>query len=251
MIKVFNTLSGTKEEFKPQKDKEVSMYICGITPYDDVHLGHARAYVAFDIIKRHLTKRHYEVNHVQNFTDVDDKIIKKANEQHTSPSKIAQTYIDDYFEQMEKLNILNAKTYPRVTQMMPEIIDFIKDLTDKGFAYQVGSDVYFSVDKVPSYGNLSKRKLEDLKAGARVEINDDKKSPADFALWKKSKEGEPDDICWDSPWGKGRPGWHIECSVMSSKLLGDTIDIHGGGQDLIFPHHEKEIAQSQSKSGKR
>lgn len=251
MIKIFNTLTNKKEEFVPQKDKEVSMYICGITPYDSVHLGHARAYVAFDVIKRHFINRGYKVSHIQNFTDVDDKIIKRANEKHISPSQLAQTFIDDYFVQMDKLNILKANTYPRVTQMMPEIINFIKVLIEKGVAYQVDGDVYFNVDKFSDYGKLSNRKLEDLKAGARVQINDDKHSPADFALWKKSKENEPEDVCWDSPWGKGRPGWHIECSVMSSKLLGDTLDIHGGGQDLIFPHHENEIAQSESKSGKQ
>ncbi|MDR2860759.1 MAG: cysteine--tRNA ligase, partial [Elusimicrobiota bacterium] len=251
MIKLYNTLTDKKEDFKPQKEKEVSMYICGITPYDEVHLGHARAYVAFDIIKRHLIKRGYLVNHVQNFTDVDDKIINRAAERHISPSTLAQTYIDDYFLQTDKLNILKAKTYPRVTQMIPDIINFIKVLIDKGFAYQIGGDVYFSVDKFKDYGKLSKRKIEDLKAGARVEINDNKHSPVDFALWKKSKEGEPEDVCWDSPWGKGRPGWHIECSVMSSKLLGNTIDIHGGGQDLIFPHHENEISQSEARSGQQ
>jgi cysteinyl-tRNA synthetase len=250
VIKLYNTLSDKKEEFKPQKEKEVSMYICGVTPYDDVHLGHGRAYTAFDIIKRHLIKRGYKVNHIQNFTDVDDKIIKRANEKNISANDLTKTYIDDYFVETDKLNILRAKNYPAVTQTIPEIIDFIKTLEKKGFAYQVDGDVYFDVEKFADYGKLSKRKLSDLKAGARVEINDNKRSPADFVLWKKSKDGEKEDISWDSPWSKGRPGWHIECSVMSSKFLGDTIDIHGGGQDLIFPHHENEIAQSESKSGK-
>jgi cysteinyl-tRNA synthetase len=251
MIKVHNTLSNKKEEFKPQKENFVSMYVCGVTPYDEVHLGHARAYVAFDIIKRHLLKRGYKVCHVQNFTDVDDKIIKRSQEKNMKPSELAQIYIDDYFAQTDKLNILKAQSYPRVTQMIPQIIDFIKDLIGKGFAYQICGDVYFQVDKFKDYGKLSKRKLEDLKAGARVDVCDDKISAADFALWKKAKENEPQEVSWDSPWGKGRPGWHIECSVMSSELLGDTIDIHGGGQDLIFPHHENEIAQSQAKTGKQ
>ena len=248
-IRIYNTLSDRKEEFKPIKDKTVTVYVCGITPYDEVHLGHARAYTVFDIIKRHLIKRGYEVVHIQNFTDIDDKIIDRAAQRKISPSQLAQIYIDDYFVQTEKLNILKATKYPRVTEMIPDIIAFIKDLADKGFAYQADGDVYFNVEKFEGYGKLSKRKIEDLKAGARVDINESKKSPVDFALWKKSKDGEPQDVSWESPWGKGRPGWHIECSTMSSKLLGDQIDIHGGGQDLIFPHHENEIAQSEAKSG--
>jgi cysteinyl-tRNA synthetase len=250
MIKVHNTLSNKKEEFKPQKDNFVSIYVCGVTPYDEVHLGHARAYIAFDIIKRHLLKRGYKVKHIQNFTDVDDKIIKRALERNIKPTELAQCYIDDYFTQTDKLNILKAEVYPRVTQRVPEIISFIKALVDKGFAYEIDGDVYFSVDKFKDYGKLSKRKLEDLKAGTRVGVCDDKISAFDFALWKKTKENESQEVVWDSPWGKGRPGWHIECSVMSSNLLGDTIDIHGGGQDLIFPHHENEIAQSEAKTGK-
>jgi cysteinyl-tRNA synthetase len=250
MIKVHNTLSNKKEEFKPQKENFVSMYVCGVTPYDEVHLGHARAYVVFDIIKRHLLKRGYKVKHIQNFTDVDDKIIKRSLERNIKPSELAQTYIDDYFAQTDKLNILKAKIYPRVTQMIPEIISFVKELIDKGFAYEADGDVYFSVAKFKDYGKLSKKKLDDLKAGARVGICNDKIVACDFALWKKTKENEPQEASWESPWGKGRPGWHIECSVMSSTLLGDTIDIHGGGQDLIFPHHENEIAQSEAKTGK-
>jgi cysteinyl-tRNA synthetase len=250
MIKVHNTLSNKKEEFKPQKNNSVSMYVCGVTPYDEVHLGHARAYVVFDIIKRHLLKRGFKVKHVQNFTDVDDKIIKRSLERNIKPTNLAQTYIDDYFVQMDKLNILKAEIYPRVTQMIPEIISFVKSLVEKGYAYEVDSDVYFSVDKFKDYGKLSKRKLEDLKIGARVGVCNDKISAFDFALWKKAKENEPQEVSWESPWGKGRPGWHIECSVMSSTLLGDTIDIHGGGQDLIFPHHENEIAQSEAQTGK-
>ncbi|MDR3256652.1 MAG: cysteine--tRNA ligase [Endomicrobium sp.] len=250
-IKLYNTLSGKKEDFHPQKEKFVSMYVCGVTPYDEVHLGHARAYVVFDIIKRHLLKRGYKVDHIQNFTDVDDKIIRRAQEKNIKPSELAQIYIDDYFAQTDKLNILKAKKYPRVTQMIPEIINFVKALVDKGFAYEIDGDVYFSIEKFKDYGKLSKRNLEDLKAGARVSVCNEKNSAFDFALWKKTKENEPKEVAWESPWGKGRPGWHIECSVMSSALLGDTIDIHGGGQDLIFPHHENEIAQSEAKTGKQ
>ncbi|MCL1971609.1 MAG: cysteine--tRNA ligase [Endomicrobia bacterium] len=248
-IKVHNTLTGKKEEFIPQHENIVSMYVCGVTPYDEVHLGHARAYVTFDIVKRHLQIRNYKVRHVQNFTDIDDKIIKRALEKGVSSSALAQTYIDDYFTQTDKLNILRADIYPRVTEVMPEIISFIQKLIDKGFAYAVDGDIYYSVNKFKEYGKLSKRNLEDLKAGARVEVCGDKNSAFDFALWKKTKEGEPEDVSWNSPWGKGRPGWHIECSVMSSKMLGETIDIHGGGQDLIFPHHENEIAQSEACTG--
>ncbi|MDR1663000.1 MAG: cysteine--tRNA ligase [Endomicrobium sp.] len=250
MIKVHNTLSNKKEEFKPQKENFVSMYVCGVTPYDEVHLGHARAYVVFDIIKRHLFKRGYKVKHVQNFTDVDDKIIKRSLEKNIKPNELTQTYIDDYFAQTDKLNILKAEIYPRVTQMIPEIISFVKELIDKKFAYEIDGDVYFSVAKFKDYGKLSKKKLDDLKAGTRAGICNDKIAACDFALWKKTKENEPQEASWESPWGKGRPGWHIECSVMSSTLLGNTIDIHGGGQDLIFPHHENEIAQSEAKTGK-
>ncbi|AKL98602.1 cysteine--tRNA ligase [Endomicrobium proavitum] len=250
MIKISNTLTGKKEEFKPQKANQVSMYVCGVTPYDSVHLGHARAYVVFDIIKRHLLKRGFEVKHVQNFTDVDDKIIKKSIEKNTTPSDIANTYIEDYFTQTDKLNIKKAAIYPRVTEMIAQIISFVKTLIDKGFAYEKDGDVYFSVKKFAGYGKLSKRNLEDMRSGARVGVNEEKANAFDFALWKKSKEGEPAEVSWESPWGKGRPGWHIECSVMSSQLLGDTIDIHGGGQDLIFPHHENEIAQSEAATGK-
>jgi len=251
-IKIYNTLTNRKEEFKPQKGKLVSMYVCGITPYDNMHLGHARAYVVFDVIKRHLLKRGYEVKHIQNFTDVDDKIIKRSQEQNVCPSVLVQAYIKDYFEQTDRLNILKAEKYPCVTQMIKEIISFILELVSKGFAYEVGGDVYFSVEKFKGYGKLSKRNLEDLKIATRIDVRNDKKRSAfDFVLWKKMKEGEPQDVIWESPWGKGRPGWHIECSVMSSELLDETIDIHGGGQDLIFPHHENEIAQSEARNGKQ
>ncbi|MCL2144454.1 MAG: cysteine--tRNA ligase [Endomicrobia bacterium] len=251
MIKLYNTLTNRKEEFKPQKGNEVSVYVCGITPYDETHLGHARAYVAFDIIIRHLLNRGYGVKHVQNFTDVDDKIIKRAAENGVSPLALAQVYMDGYFTQMEKLNVLKAGQYPRVTEMIADIVSFVQKLIDKGYAYETNGDVYFSVEKFKDYGKLSKRDLADNRSGARVEVNEEKTNAFDFALWKKTKENEPDETSWDSPWGKGRPGWHIECSVMSSKLLGDTIDIHGGGQDLIFPHHENEIAQSEAATEKQ
>jgi cysteinyl-tRNA synthetase len=250
MIKIYNTLSNKKEEFKSQNGNFVSMYVCGVTPYDEIHLGHARAYVVFDIIKRHLLKRGYKVKHVQNFTDVDDKIIKRSLERNIKPNELTQAYINDYFVQTDKLNILKAEIYPKVTQMIPEIICFIKKLIDKKFAYEINGDIYFSVAKFKDYGKLSKKKLDDLKAGTRVEIYNDKIAACDFALWKKTKKNEPQETSWESVWGKGRPGWHIECSVMSSTLLGETIDIHGGGQDLIFPHHENEIAQSEAKTGK-
>ncbi|MDR1522802.1 MAG: cysteine--tRNA ligase [Endomicrobium sp.] len=250
-IKIWNTLTNTKEYFKPQKEGFVSMYVCGVTPYDQVHLGHARAYVVFDIIKRHFLQRGYKVTHIQNFTDVDDKIIKRASEKSIQPSQLAQMYIDDYFSQMDKLNVLKAQEYPRVTSMITDIINFIKELVAKGFAYNVDGDVYFPVEKFKNYGKLSKRKLDNLKIGARVNVCDEKVSAYDFALWKKTKKNEPEEVSWDSPWSKGRPGWHIECSVMSSHFLGDTIDIHGGGQDLIFPHHENEIAQSEAKTGRQ
>ena len=251
MIKFYNTLTNKVEEFKPIKEKEVSVYICGITPYDVCHLGHARAYVTFDVIKRHFIRSGYSVKHVQNFTDVDDKIINKSLEQKISPIELAKTFINDYFIQMDKLNIIKANNYPQVTQMIANIINFIKILEEKGFAYNVNGDVYFSVDKFKDYGKLSKRKFEEMKVGARVEKDSKKKNPYDFILWKKTKENEPKEVSWDSFWGKGRPGWHIECSVMATTLLGNTIDIHAGGQDLIFPHHENEIAQSESCTGKQ
>ena len=251
MIKFYNTLTNKVEEFKPIKENNVSIYICGVTPYDVCHLGHARAYVTFDVIKRHFIRSGYLVNHVQNFTDVDDKIINRSLEKQISPIELAKTYIDDYFMQMEKLNVIKANNYPQVTKMIPQIIQFIKKLEDKGFAYDVDGDVYFSVEKFKQYGKLSKRKFEDMKVGARVEKDFKKKNPYDFILWKKTKQNEPQEVSWESFWGKGRPGWHIECSVMATSLLGDTIDIHGGGQDLIFPHHENEIAQSESCTGKQ
>ena len=249
-IKFYNTLTNKVENFTSIEKNKISMYICGVTPYDVVHLGHARAYVTFDVIKRHFIRSGYSVNHIQNFTDVDDKIINRSIEKQISPLELAKTYIDDYFVQMNKLNVLKANEYPQVTSMIPQIISFREKLEEKGFAYNVDGDVYFSVDKFSEYGKLSKRKLEDMKVGARVDADSKKKNPYDFILWKKTKENEPQSVSWPSRWAAGRPGWHIECSVMSTSLLGDTIDIHGGGQDLIFPHHENEIAQSEACTGK-
>ncbi|MFC1500828.1 cysteine--tRNA ligase [Elusimicrobiota bacterium] len=249
-MKIYNSLKSKKEEFKPIKDKNVSMYVCGITPYDEVHLGHARAYVAFDVIRRHLENRGYKVNYVQNFTDIDDKIINKANEKNITPKQLAESHIKDYFIQMEKLFVNEADHYPKVSENIPNITKFIKKLLDKGSAYEINGDVYFSVRNCRDYCKLSKRNIEELKSGARVNIDENKKDPLDFALWKKAKPEELKTASWDSPWGKGRPGWHIECSVMATDILGETIDIHGGGQDLIFPHHENEIAQTEACTGK-
>lgn len=251
MIRFYNTLTNKKEEFIPINENKVNMYICGVTPYDVCHLGHARAYVTFDVIKRHFIRSGYEVTHIQNFTDVDDKIINRSIEKQIAPLELAETYIKDYFMQMDKLNVLRANSYPQVTKMIPQIVSFIEKLIQKGFAYDVDGDIYFAVDKFSQYGKLSKRKLEDMRMGARVETDSKKQHPYDFILWKKTKLNEPQSVSWQSPWSKGRPGWHIECSVMSTDKLGDTIDIHGGGQDLIFPHHENEIAQSEACTGKQ
>jgi len=246
-IKIHNTLSGRKEEFTPLDGKTVKLYVCGITPYDSVHLGHARCYVVFDVIKRFFQKSGYNVRHIQNFTDIDDKIIKRSAEIGIPPLELAQKYIDEYFLMIRKLNIIDADHYPLVTQTINEIISLVSKLIERGYAYVSEGDVYFSVRKFQSYGKLSKRSIDDLLVGARIEPSEKKSDPLDFALWKKSKEGEPS---WESPWGEGRPGWHIECSAMAQKFLGETIDIHGGGQDLIFPHHENEIAQSECATGK-
>jgi len=246
-LKVFNTLSGQKEEFSPQGD-EIKMYVCGVTPYDDAHIGHAMSYVAFDVIRRYLQFRGYKVKYVQNITDVDDKIIDRANRLGISTSELAEKYTNSYFDDMDALNIGRADIYPRATQEIPKIIEVIKGLVDKGYAYPAQGSVYFRVRNVPDYGKLARRSLESMMAGARIEAGEEKEHPMDFVLWKASKPGEPS---WESPWGNGRPGWHIECSAMSLKYLGDTLDIHGGGQDLIFPHHENEIAQSESFTGKK
>ncbi|MBN2057868.1 MAG: cysteine--tRNA ligase [Candidatus Saganbacteria bacterium] len=246
-LRLFNTLSGEKEEFQPLGPPKVKMYVCGITPYDETHLGHARAYVTFDMVRRHLTSSGYQVTYVQNITDIDDKIIKKSQQEQKPFSEIVKIYSNAYFEVMDKLNVQRADMYPKATEAIRDMVRVIRDLVRLGFAYQIGGDVYYQVSKFADYGKLSRRKLDDMKAGARVSINERKKDPMDFALWKAAKEGEPS---WDSPWGKGRPGWHIECSTMSNKLLGETFDIHGGGRDLIFPHHENEIAQAEAFTGK-
>ena len=244
-MKVFNTLSGQKEEFLPQDD-EVKMYVCGVTPYDNCHIGHAMSYIIFDVIRRYLQFSGYKVKYVQNITDIDDKIIDRANQLGIPPRELAQKYTDSYFEDMDGLNIGRADIYPRATEEIPKIIEVIQGLIDKGYAYPAGGSVYFRVRSVADYGKLSHRSLESMIATECAVGGEEKEYPMDFALWKVAKPGEP---WWQSPWGQGRPGWHIECSAMSLKYLGDTLDIHGGGQDLVFPHHENEIAQSESFTG--
>ncbi|MCF2612900.1 cysteine--tRNA ligase [Fusobacterium perfoetens] len=247
MIKIYNTMTRKVEEFIPLKEKEVSMYVCGPTVYNYIHIGNARPAIVFDTVRRYFEYRGYKVKYVQNFTDVDDKIIKRANEEGVTSKEIARKYIEAYFEDTKKVNLKEeGMIRPRATEYIDEMQEIIKKLIAEGYAYEVNGDVYFEVEKdKDDYGCLSHQDIGNLKAGARIEVNDIKKSPLDFALWKSAKPGEPS---WDSPWGKGRPGWHIECSAMSSKLLGDVFDIHGGGQDLIFPHHENEIAQSRCSS---
>ena len=247
MLQVYNTMTGTKEIFKPLKKNEVSIYCCGVTPYNTPHIGNARPFVTWDTIRRYFTKRGYKVRYIQNFTDVDDKIIAAANREGVTWKEISERYINSYFKVMDALNIKRADEYPKVSETMQDIISMIETLIEKGFAYRLDNgDVYVSVEKDKSYGKLSGRKVEDMQAGARVEVDDRKHHPMDFALWKSAKPGEP---FWESPFGNGRPGWHIECSVMSLKYLGEKFDFHGGGADLIFPHHENEIAQSQCAIG--
>ena len=246
-IKVYNTLTRQKEEFIPIVPGKASIYVCGVTPYNHPHIGNARPFVTWDVIRRFLEHEGYEVTHVQNFTDIDDKIIDAANKEGVAWSDICGRYMDAYFEAIDKLNVRRADIYPRVSDHMPEIIDMVEKLIENGFAYVVEGDVYYRVEKFERYGELSGRNLEDMLAGARVDIDARKENPMDFALWKAAKPGEPS---WTSPWGEGRPGWHIECSVMSIKYLGETFDFHGGGSDLIFPHHENEIAQSEGCTGK-
>jgi len=250
MIYIHNTLTGRREPFQPVDPGSVRMYVCGITPYDVCHLGHARCYVVFDMVRRVLKANGYKVRYVQNFTDVDDKIIARAAERGIKTTELARQNIDDFFNKMDALGIERADVYPKVTEHIPDIIALIKKLVDNHVAYRLGGDVYFSVKAFPPYGKLSKRPLDELQSGARVDINKEKQSPLDFALWKESKPEEPPEVSWDSPWGKGRPGWHIECSVMAMKHLGLNFDIHGGGLDLIFPHHENEIAQSEAATHK-
>lgn len=247
MLKLFNTLTRKREPFEPIEPKKVRMYVCGVTVYDYCHIGHARSALVFDVLRRYLEYSGYAVTFVKNFTDVDDKIIKRANEQGISCDVVTAKYIRAYQEDMRKLGIRPATEEPKATEHMADIIQLTEALVRKGLAYVVDGDVYFEVSKYPEYGRLSKRRLEDMQAGARVDVDARKHHPMDFALWKSSKPGEP---AWASPWGLGRPGWHIECSAMSIKHLGETFDIHGGGMDLIFPHHENEMAQSCGATGK-
>ncbi len=247
MLSIYNTLTGKKEPFHSLQPKTVRMYVCGVTVYDYCHIGHARSALVFDVIRRYLEFSGYQVDFVKNFTDVDDKIIKRANEQGVSCDTITEKYIQAYYEDMEKLGIRQASIEPKATEHMADIIRLTETLVKKGLAYQVDGDVYFEVGKYSGYGRLSKRRLDEMQAGARVDVDERKRHPMDFALWKSSK---PDEPSWNSPWGLGRPGWHIECSAMSMKHLGETFDIHGGGMDLIFPHHENEIAQSCGATGK-
>ncbi|WP_456453467.1 cysteine--tRNA ligase, partial [Thermococcus sp.] len=247
-IRVYNTLTKQKEEFRPLRKGEVRMYVCGPTVYDYTHLGHARTYIAFDVIRRYLEHRGYTVLMVMNFTDIDDKIIRRANETGEDPKELAEKFLKYFLEDMAALKVKPADIYPRVTEHIGDIIDFVKKLEEKGYAYEGSDGVYFEVQRFRDYGKLSGIKLEELRKGARVEPGEGKKNPEDFALWKKAKPGEPK---WSSPWGEGRPGWHIECSTMSTKYLGESFDIHGGGNDLIFPHHENEIAQTEACTGQQ
>ena len=246
-MKISDTLTGQKTEFKPLGDT-VTMYVCGINPYADSHIGHAMSYIIFDVVRRYLEFRGYKVKHVENVTDVEDNIINHANRLGITVKELTEKYTLRYFEDMAALNILKPHFTPKATETILEIINMAKGLIDKGFAYAVGGNVFFRVPKLTDYGKLSKRNPDQMMAGARVEAAENKEDPMDFALWKAAKPGEP---AWDSPWGKGRPGWHIECSAMSMKFLGEQIDIHGGGQDVVFPHHENEIAQSESFTGKK
>lgn len=252
-LHLYNTLTRRSEPFETLEPGLVRMYVCGVTVYDDAHIGHAMSALVFDVLRRYLEWRGYRVLHIVNFTDVDDKIINRAHALGRDPNELTEQYINEFMEQLAALNVLRASLYPRATQTMPDIISFIERLIAQGYAYAAApdgsadQDVYFRVAQVSDYGKLSRRSLDDMLGGTRVEVTDYKESPADFALWKAAKAGEP---YWDSPWGRGRPGWHIECSAMSLKHLGEQMDIHGGGNDLIFPHHENEIVQSESLTGK-
>ncbi|WP_195270081.1 cysteine--tRNA ligase [Eubacterium sp. 1001713B170207_170306_E7] len=245
-MKLYNTLTQKKEAFVPIEEGRVRMYSCGPTVYNYFHIGNARPFIVFDVLRRFLEYIGYDVKFVQNFTDVDDKIINRSIEEGITAAEVADKYIAEYFRDADALGIRRADVHPRVSDHMPEIIEMIKELEARGLAYNVDGNVYYQVDHFHDYGKLSKQSIDDLKSGARIDVNDEKRSPLDFALWKKKKDGEP---YWESPWGQGRPGWHIECSAMSRKHLGESIDIHGGGQDLIFPHHENEIAQSEGSCG--
>jgi len=245
-VTLYNTITQKKEELVPHSQNTVKMYVCGPTVYDSAHLGHARAAVTFDVIERFLSHLGYDVTYVRNFTDIDDKIINKANEAGVPAVEISEKYIEEYKEDMASIGVKSPTVQPKVTEHVAEIIDLIERIIDNGYGYQSGDDVFFSVKKFKGYGKLSKRHPDDMLAGIRIDINENKEDPLDFALWKGAKPGEP---AWDSPWGKGRPGWHIECSTMSMKYLGNSFDRHGGGKDLIFPHHENEIAQSEAATG--
>ncbi|MFV1951565.1 MAG: cysteine--tRNA ligase [Nitrospinota bacterium] len=247
-LRIYNTLTGQKEIFKPIKDGEVGMYVCGVTVYDLCHIGHARATVVFDVIYRYLKYLGYKVKYIRNFTDVDDKIINKAINEGTGSHEVAERYIKEFYNDIYPLGIERPTCEPKATDHIQEMIDMIRILIDKGYAYKAGGNVFYSVGRFEDYGKLSGKKIDELLAGARIEVDEHKRDPLDFALWKESKPGEP---AWESPWGMGRPGWHIECSAMSHKYLGNTFDIHGGGRDLIFPHHENEIAQSEGVTGER
>jgi cysteinyl-tRNA synthetase len=246
-LKVYDTLRGSKEDFTPVENRKVGIYFCGMTVQDRPHLGHMFAFVAGDMIRRYLGYKGFDVTYVQNFTDIDDKIIARANEEGVDYRTVAERNIGEYFKFAEVLNILPADVYPRATEHIEDIIALIRRLEEKGLAYMAGSDVFYRVRRFPEYGKLSKRRVDELVSGARIGVDEQKEDPLDFTLWKGAKEGEPS---WESPWGNGRPGWHIECSVMSMKYLGETLDMHGGGQDLVFPHHENEIAQSEGATGK-
>lgn len=245
-LRVYNDMTRKKEEFVPLEPGKVKIYVCGVTPYNHPHIGNARPFVVWDVIRRFLEHEGYDVTHVQNFTDIDDKIIREANKEGVTWDTICNRYIKAYFEVMDKLHVKRAHIYPRVSEHIPDIIKTVEALIANGYGYVVDGDVYYRVEKFEHYGELSGRNLEDMLAGARVDVDERKENPMDFALWKAVKPGEPS---WDSPWGKGRPGWHIECSTMSTKYLGNTLDFHGGGSDLIFPHHENEIAQSEGATG--
>lgn len=246
-MKITNTISGQKENFLPHGD-EVKMYVCGVTPQSEAHIGHAMSYINFDVIRRYLKFRGYKVKCVQNFTDIDDKIIVKATALGISIAELAEKNMAAFMQDMDNLNVIRMDLYPRATQEIPKIIEMVQGLIDKGYAYPADGSVYFRVTKLDDYGKLAHRTLDQMLAGARIEPGDEKEHPMDFVIWKAVKPGEPS---WDSPWGNGRPGWHIECSAMSLKYLGESLDIHGGGADLIFPHHENEIAQSESFTGKK
>ena len=246
-MKIFNTLTNQKEEFVPLNAQRVGMYVCGVTVYDECHLGHARSAIVFDTIRRYFQYRGCHVNYVKNFTDVDDKILDRAAKESIPWNQVTDRYVKAYYRDMDRLGVSNPNIEPKATEHMKEIIEMIQVLEKKGYAYQVDQDVFYEVSSFAEYGQLGRRKLEDMQAGARVEVDPRKRDPMDFALWKGAKPGEP---AWDSPWGSGRPGWHIECSAMSVHHLGGVFDIHGGGKDLIFPHHENEIAQSCAATGK-